>query len=371
MTATATEPAAALLRAYVDAWNDVSHNTWGHDDFVREPVEMLEAMRDKPYEKLVRLVAIDDAHADTPSDELPLEAVTGTGVVLLPQQDNLTWAYVGTTVRPAHRGRGVGGAILESCVRVARDHGRSTLMAETEHRVEPPEGPESLTAPTGSGRVPLDDAGVRLLTKRGWDLEQVARRSVLDLPVDPDALEEHRARAARAAGDEYRTVGWDGPVPDEWVDAMAELYTEMSDAPPMGGLEYEQDRWDAARVRSHEEQQVRRGIASWTTVAQHVPSGRLVGYTTLLEVPPVRDLVHQEDTLIAEAHRGHRLGMLLKATNLQRLAAARPDAQRIDTWNAEENDHMLAINIALGFHPAGCAGEWQLKLGTAHGRPAA
>ena len=33
--------------------------------------------------------------------------------------------------------------------------------------------------------------------------------------------------------------------------------------------------------------------------------------------------------------------------------------ERVITFNAAENDHMLAINIALGFRPAGYDGEWQ------------
>ena len=366
VTATATEPAAALLRAYTDACNDVNRSVWGHDDYARDAAELLEAARDKPYETSVRLVAVDDAYDHVADDELPLEAALGTGVVVLPQQDNLALAYVNVAVRPCARGRGVGSTLAEACLAVAREHGRTTLTASTDHRAEPAEGPETLTAPTGSGRVPLDDPSVRFLTLGGWDLELVARRSVLPLPGDGGMLEEHRVRANRAAGTEYRTISWEGPVPDEWVDAMAALYTEMSDAPPLGGLEYERDRWDAVRVRTYEDQQTKRGVTAWTTAALHVPSGMLVGYTTLLEVPPVRDLVHQEDTLVAAAHRGHRLGMLLKTTNLQRLAAARPDARRVATWNAEENEHMLAINVALGFRPAGCSGEWQLKLGTAH-----
>ena len=55
--------------------------------------------------------------------------------------------------------------------------------------------------------------------------------------------------------------------------------------------------------------------------------------------------------------------MLVKAGLLLRLAEARPEARRVHTWNAEENAFMLAINVALGFRPAGVSGEWQKRLG--------
>ena len=61
-------------------------------------------------------------------------------------------------------------------------------------------------------------------------------------------------------------------------------------------------------------------------------------------------------------HRGRRLGMLVKAANLRRLTGELPAVRRVDTWNAEENAWMLAINVALGFRPSGGAGEWQLAL---------
>ena len=42
-----------------------------------------------------------------------------------------------------------------------------------------------------------------------------------------------------------------------------------------------------------------------------------------------------------------------------RLREELPEAERIWTWNAAENRHMLAINDQLGFQPAGYSGDWQ------------
>ena len=41
--------------------------------------------------------------------------------------------------------------------------------------------------------------------------------------------------------------------------------------------------------------------------------------------------------------------MLVKIRNLRRLLADYPAVERVITFNAAENEHMLAINIALGF----------------------
>lgn len=61
--------------------------------------------------------------------------------------------------------------------------------------------------------------------------------------------------------------------------------------------------------------------------------------------------VDQWDTIVLHGHRGHRLGMLVKAANIVALRQAGPQAAAIITWNAEENRHMLSVNEALAFYP--------------------
>ena len=93
-----------------------------------------------------------------------------------------------------------------------------------------------------------------------------------------------------------------------------------------------------------------------------MPSGRLVGYSSL-SVPPERHrAVSQEDTLVIREHRGHALGMLLKVANLARLQQERPGHPSVITFNAEENRHMLSVNEAVGFVPMGYEGAWRKAL---------
>jgi hypothetical protein len=54
--------------------------------------------------------------------------------------------------------------------------------------------------------------------------------------------------------------------------------------------------------------------------------------------------------------------MLVKLANLVRLAEAAPERTVVYTWNADENEHMLAINIALGFQRCGLEAVWQREL---------
>jgi len=52
---------------------------------------------------------------------------------------------------------------------------------------------------------------------------------------------------------------------------------------------------------------------------------------------------------VTRKHRGHRLGLLVKAAMIDWLAEAEPGIERIVTYNAAANDHMVAINEQLGY----------------------
>ncbi|ROS23790.1 GNAT family N-acetyltransferase [Cellulomonas sp. PhB150] len=340
-----------LLDAYVEAANTVVVDTWGVTDFCRNAREVAGSLRDQQYELKWRRVALDE-------DGNPV----GYAALNLPQQDNTHTGYLEVGTVPGARRQGIGSALYGEVIAAARAAGRTKVLASTDQAVEPPAGPGTLTAPTGEGRVATDAAPVRFATSRGWRLEQVERRSVLDVPLDPDVLAEHRMKAEQVGGDEYRVITWTDRCPDEWLDQFAILQTRMSTDVPTAGLDWGEESWDGPRVRAREAEFADRGMSYPTVAAEHVPTGTLVGYSSFLVVPHTDEYVHQHDTLVVREHRGRRLGMLLKAANLQRLPQELPNVRRIGTWNAEENAPMLSINIELGFRPAGGAGEWQLDL---------
>ena len=58
---------------------------------------------------------------------------------------------------------------------------------------------------------------------------------------------------------------------------------------------------------------------------------------------------HQGDTAVARAHRGHRLGLLLKIDMMRWLAEAEPQLEVIETWNNADNRFMINVNEALGY----------------------
>ena len=170
-----------------------------------------------------------------------------------------------------------------------------------------------------------------------------------------------RSGARRSAGSAYRTLSWVGATPPEHREAMAALMARMSTDVPSGELEIEAEVWDADRVADRDRVALSMGRIPMCTVAQEASSGQLVAYTYLEGMSDKPAVIYQEDTLVHAEHRGHRLGMLVKAQNLLEMARYAPQARRVHTWNAGENHHMLAINTALGFRVSSVEGAWQFR----------
>ena len=274
-------------------------------------------------------------------------------------QENLGSALLHVAVLKAYTGHGIGRALLHHGESLAVADGRTVLMSFTEHPADfDVDGPDVITPLSGSGALPTAARGVRFATAAGYQLEQVERFSSLDVaaPVpELDVLE----REALAKAEQYELVSWTDRCPDEYVEQLAVLMSRMSTDAPTGGLSYEAETWDVARVRHVEDIWKQAGNISLVTAARHREHGELAAYSVLELAPSKPWLADQDDTLVAASHRGHRLGMLVKLLNLRRLRAEYPAVERVITFNAAENDHMLAINIALGFRPAGYDGEWQ------------
>jgi len=279
----------------------------------------------------------------------------------LPSRDNLhLMDDVFVQVHLDARRAGIGSALWAEARRIAADRGRTAAIAWSQHLAATAADAEQVIPPTGVGSVPVDRATL-FAQSQGLQLAQVERESRLLLPVDPELLSRLHAEAQARAVPDYTVVSWVGPVPEEHLARVAEMNRTLSADAPTGDLEWEEEVWDAERVRHSDAvaHSTGYGVAS---LAVHAGTGAVAGYTRIQVHNAHPNRPEQWNTAVAAAHRGHRLGMLLKAANLQQLAASTPEARYVVTWNAGENDHMLAINTALGFRLQSLEGAWKFTI---------
>jgi len=335
---------AADFVASIALRNEVEALGYGTRDLETEPVEMLPGYHDPDSPRRLFGVRIDGALVARAYYEVNVGS-----------EEPVAWAVV--EVLPGFRGRGIGTALAEHVEALAHDRRRLYVY------VVSPEGEgERLVPPTGYGSVPVANPEVRFLLHRGFTLEQVERASRLALPLDEAWLVSAVAAASAVSGDDYRVHRWIDRTPQRWLDDMALMFTRMSTDAPSAGLEEPEDVWTPTRVTEAEEREAASPREMLTVAVEHVPSGALVGYSSL-SVPSQRArAVMQDDTLVLREHRGHRLGMLLKVANLAHLAELRPGHPSVITYNAEENRHMLRVNEEVGFVPIGYEGAWMKRL---------
>jgi len=186
-------------------------------------------------------------------------------------------------------------------------------------------------------------------------------RRELRLPLKPDherALTDNPK--AKPPGYTMRTFvdRW----PDELIEDRCELGRRMSTDVPMGEQELDEEVWDEARVRHMEESFAAQHRAKVTTAARHDASGRLVAFTEIAIPLGAPESAWQHDTLVMREHRGRGLGFATKVANLSAVTDAYPAVRTISTWNAAENEYMIAVNDAMGFEVVAHSSWWLKKI---------
>jgi len=310
---------------------------FGPDDVaaLKEWVELSNAVRleDAPWETEVTLLRAEarfrvgwDGEPSTPYLARVDGTVVGGGAISTSEYDNLHLAWLGVLVHPEHRRQGCGSAILAHLEDEARRMGRTSVGMD---------GWES-------------DATRAFAAQHGFEKKHqaIARRQYL---ADIDRAElDKRYDEALAAATDYVLERQQFPTPEADLDDLAEMASAINDA-PTDDLEIEDEVFNAQRMKAYEDACAFRRERAYRVVARHVPSGKLAGQTVVVvesERPAYGD---QHDTSVVRAHRGHRLGLLLKVEMLRWLAEEEPQLEHIETYNAESNDHMIGVNEVLGY----------------------
>ena len=265
------------------------------------------------------------------------ERPVGTAVLDTSDYDNLEMAWLTLRVAPSYRRRGHGTAMLEGLESLAAEMDRPLL-----------------------GMDGLDTASTRgFAAAAGYEHRSTEVRRVLVVPEAPDLsplLEEARPAAA-----DYDLVRVEGCAPDDLLPGLVELTAAINDA-PYDDLEWEDEVYSPERVRAYERAQVESGFRFRRIIARHRPSGRLAGHTVVVVDSEQPWYADQHDTSVVRAHRGHRLGLLLKVEMLRWLAAEEPQVEQVHTTNAESNRHMVEVNDRLGYRPVGRYLEFQRRV---------
>ncbi|MDP3892935.1 GNAT family N-acetyltransferase [Nocardioides sp.] len=253
--------------------------------------------------------------------------------------DNTHLAWLEVSVHPDHRRRGLGSEILAELLTRASAEGRTSVGID---------GWES-------------DSTRAFAASHGFDLKavEVMRRQVMADVEWPRVTSLHEA--ARVAAGDYELVRRVGRTPEEELPSLAVMTAAINDA-PTDDLDIEDEVFTPTRIQDYESAQLGRGRELLRVLARHRDTGELAGQTVVVVEQERPELGEQHDTSVVAKHRGHRLGLLLKTEMLGWLRETQPRLVSLDTWNAESNDHMIAVNEQLGYRVVGRSLAFQRSL---------
>ena len=227
-------------------------------------------------------------------------------------------AFVGATLHPEHRGRGLGTALLRAAEQHALAHGARILRAGSRD----------------------EEAARRLATRFGYRHTFTERISWLDLTTLPPA-------PGPPDGVELRSFDEVGPEAVHRVDATATL--DVPEDVPWDDMPFEQwvrEFWESPTVD--------RELSMAAVVDGEVVS------ITMLRVDRESGRAENDITGTLPEYRGRGLARLVKHASLHR--AARLGITDVFTSNDETNAGMLAVNTALGYRARSCRLSWRREI---------
>ena len=245
-------------------------------------------------------------------------ATVGIAMLQVPKRENRHQATLDVRVRPEHRRRGIGRALVGKVEQWATAADRTVLFSESEVPIT----------------ALVTDASAPFARDLGFEAVQQSHRRHLALP--PDQIRMQRLKEeVTAATVRYRTMAFTTPWPQIYVEDYCELQRRMSTDAPSGDVRHEEEVWNEARIKENDDLLADQGLAKVAAVAEHMDSGRLVAFSEIA-VPRERPYEGwQWATLVRQEHRGHRLGLAVKLANLDYLGATFPKVRRIITGNAQ------------------------------------
>jgi GNAT superfamily N-acetyltransferase len=271
--------------------------------------------------------------------------VVATAFFGLPQIENIHTSHVHVAVALQARRRGYGRQMVDFVFEQARGSQRRLAIWQTG---SPLEG-------TSPGNAMSERLGA---TAALGSIRRELRLATLDRAELEGKLKELRDGPCA----NYEFHSWSGRCPDNLVDGAAVIIPIVMSDSPQGELDMEVEAWDATRYREYESMFVARRRDSLATAAADRSSGRIVAYTDLNVPMSERRVASQMGTAVVNDHRGHRLGLAVKIANALNLLDTFPDTETVQTHNAAENQHMIAVNEELGFRAVERSTTWQLEL---------
>ena len=271
-------------------------------------------------------------------------AVAGWYRVEFPDLENLNRALIELIVHPARRRGGLGAALLRHAADRAAASGREVL----------------------SGEVKEGSAGEEFALRVGATLGITEVRRVQDLARIPAGAVTRLRETTTGAASGYSLVRWTGITPEERIGKVAALHEALNDSPRDAAVE--PTAWTPERVRDRMNARIARSpLRRYSLAAIHDGTGEMAALTAVAVDPEVPDWGNQLITAVTRAHRGHRLGLLVKTAMLGWLAETEPRLEHIETWNAGANQHMIAINESLSYTARGQFRSAELRVASLSG----